>query len=279
MTIPPFAPGVRPARELLAVAISAAQLGGGVLRRVFRRLRAGEVSEKARNDFVSVADQASEAAVVSFLQAHTPELGMLAEEQGASGDAAVRWVLDPLDGTLNFVRGFPHFAVSLALVAEGKVDLGVVHDPIRDETFSAVRGEGAFCNGVRLEASQRMGLAGGFVTTGFPYRVMPYLDEYLAVFRDVFLVSGALRRPGAAALDLAHTSAGIFDGFFEFGLSAWDIAAGALLVSEAGGIVTDLAGGEDIFAHGNIVAGGPRVQPELLALIAPHVAGGRVPMP
>jgi myo-inositol-1(or 4)-monophosphatase len=259
--------------------MSAAQLGGDVLRRTFRRLRPGEVSEKARNDFVSAADQASEAAVVGFLQAHTPELGMLAEEQGASGDASVRWVLDPLDGTLNFVKGFPHFAVSLALVAEGRVELGVVLDPMRDEMFSAVRGEGAFCNGVRLEASQRPGLAGGFVTTGFPYRVMPYLDEYLAVFRDVFLVAGALRRPGAAALDLAHTAAGIFDGFFEFGLSAWDIAAGALLVSEAGGIVTDLAGGEDIFVHGNIVAGGPRVQPELLALIAPHVAGGHVPMP
>ncbi|MCU0290844.1 MAG: inositol monophosphatase [Thermoanaerobaculaceae bacterium] len=274
MTIPPGA-----ARELLALAISAAELGGGVLQRFFRRLRAGEVSEKSRNDFVSAADQASEAAIVSFLRARAPDLGMLAEEQGASGDATVRWVLDPLDGTLNFVRGFPHFAVSLALVAEGRIELGVVHDPMRGETFTAVLGGGAFCNGTPLEASRRAGLAGGFVTTGFPYRVMPYLDEYLAVFRDAFLLAGALRRPGAAALDLAHTAAGIFDAFFEFGLSAWDIAAGTLLVREAGGVVTNLAGGEDVFAHGNIVAGGPQVQPELLALIAPHLAGGRVPAP
>lgn len=274
MTIPPGA-----ARELLAVAISAAELGGGVLQRFFRRLRAGEVSEKSRNDFVSAADQASEVAIVRFLRTRTPDLGMLAEEQGASGDATVRWVLDPLDGTLNFVRGFPHFAVSLALVAEGRIELGVVHDPMRGETFSAVRGGGAFCNGARLQASRRAGLAGGFVTTGFPYRVMPYLDEYLAVFRDVFVLAGALRRPGAAALDLAHTAAGIFDAFFELGLSAWDIAAGTLLVREAGGIVTNLAGGEDVFAHGNIVAGGPDVQPELLALITPHVAGSCIPTP
>lgn len=261
------------------MAISAAELGGSVLRRTFRRLLAGEVSEKARNDFVTAADQASETAIVEFLRVRTPELGILAEEQGASGDARVRWVLDPLDGTLNFLRGFPHFAVSLALVAESRIELGVVHDPMRGETFSAARGGGAFCGGVRLEASRRPSLAGGFVTTGFPYRVMPYLDEYLAVFRDVFSVAGALRRPGAAALDLAHTAAGIFDGFFEFGLSAWDISAGTLLVREAGGVVSNLAGGEDVFAHGNIVAGGPHVQPELLALITPHLIGGRIPTP
>lgn len=282
MTIPPSDGGAAQAsrgKELMAVAISAVELGGDILRRRFRHLQPGEVSEKARHDFVSAADRASEEAIVGFLRAHTPELGILAEEGGASGDAAARWVLDPLDGTLNFVRGFPHFAVSLGLVADGQVELGVIHDPMRGETYSAARGSGAFCNGARLQASERPGLDGGFVTTGFPYRVRPYLDDYLAIFKDVFLVAGALRRPGAAALDLAHTAAGIFDGFFEFGLAAWDLAAGVLLVREAGGIVTNLAGGEDVLARGNVIAGGRLVQPKLLAIITPHASGGRIPFP
>lgn len=264
---------------LLPLAITAAERGADVLRRYFRQLEPGQVSEKLQNDFVTAADHASEAAVVALLREGSPGLGILAEERGASGQSEARWVLDPLDGTLNFVRGFPHFAVSLALVAAGRVELGVVVDPMRRETFHAVRGGGAFCNGVALAASARRGLEGAFVTTGFPYRIKPFLDTYLAIFRDAFAAVGALRRPGAAALDLAHTAAGIFDGFFEFGLSVWDVAAGLLIVQEAGGVVTDATGGAEVFRHGNVVAGGAAVQPALLELVGRHLPGSGIPLP
>ncbi len=222
-------------RALLGVAMTAAEIGGEVLRRHFRALGPEQVSEKARNDYVSAADRASEDAITEFLQRETPEYGLLAEEAGARGGAGARWVVDPLDGTANFVHSFPHFAVSIAFVDRGEPLVGAVYDPMRDEMFAAARGEGARCNGRPLAVTPRVGLAGGFLTTGFPFRVHRMLDLYLRVFHDVFLRVAAIRRPGAAALDLAHTAAGIFDGFFEFCLSEWDIAAGALLVREAGG--------------------------------------------
>lgn len=279
MTIPAFGAADRTTGELLELAISAAEMGAEVLRCHFRRLDPREISEKASNDFVTAADRASEAAIVGFLADRVPELGMLAEESGATGRVEARWVLDPLDGTLNFVRGFPHFAVSLALVNRGEILLGVIVDPMRRETFTAVRGGGAFCNGQALAVGARPDLAGSFVTTGFPHRIILYLEDYLNIFRDVFTVVGALRRPGAAALDLAHTAAGIFDGFFEFGLSIWDIAAGTLLVREAGGVVTDANGGSELFARGNIVAGSPEVQAALLEIIGRHLPGSAIPHP
>ncbi len=256
--------------SLVAVAMTAAQRGGEVLRRFFRTMDPGQVTEKAQNDFVSTADRESEEAITSYLRAQTPGFGMLAEEAGASGGDGARWVVDPLDGTANFVHSFPHFAVSVALVVDGEVEVGAIYDPMRDDLFSAARGGGAWCNGRRLQVSVRQGLAGGFLTTGFPFRVHRMLDLYLRVFHDVFLRVAAIRRPGAAALDLAHTAAGIFDGFFEFCLSQWDIAAGALLVREAGGIVTNLDGTGEIFAHGNVVAATPGVHGELLAVIQRH---------
>ena len=256
--------------SLLASAISAAQRGGEVLRRHFRALDPASVTEKARNDFVSAADRASEQAIVEYLRRATPGVGVLAEEGGASGDAAARWLVDPLDGTANFIHGFPHYGVSIALEVKGRLEVGVIYDPARDELFTATAGGGAFCNGRRLRVTSREGLAGAFLTTGFPFRVHHLVDTYLAVFRDVFLRVAAIRRPGAAALDLAHTAAGIFDGFSEFCLSPWDIAAGALLVREAGGVVTNLDGGEEIFRHGNVVAAGADVQRELLAVIGRH---------
>ncbi len=255
---------------LLGLAMTAAGIGGDVLRRYFRALGPEQVSEKSRNDYVTAADRASEEAIATFLQRETPEFGLLAEEAGARGGAGSRWVVDPLDGTANFIHSFPHFAVSIALVDAGEPVVGAVYDPMRDEMFAAARGTGARCNGRRLVVTDRVGLAGGFVTTGFPFRVHAMIDTYLAVFRDMFLRVAAIRRPGAAALDLAHTAAGIFDGFFEFCLSEWDIAAGALLVREAGGVVTNLDGEPAIFAHGNVVAAAPGVHPELLRAIRAH---------
>ncbi|MFI5143592.1 MAG: inositol monophosphatase family protein [Thermoanaerobaculales bacterium] len=257
-------------RSLLAVAMTAAQRGGEVLRRYFRAIDSADVTEKAKNDFVSTADRASEEAIAAYLREQTPDLGLLAEERGASGTSGARWVVDPLDGTTNFVHGFAHFAVSVALVVDETVEVGAIFDPMRDELFAASRGNGASCNGRPLHVTARQGLAGAFLTTGFPFRVHRHLDTYLRVFRDVFLRVAAIRRPGAAALDLAHTAAGVFDGFFEFCLSPWDIAAGALLVREAGGVVTDLDGGEGIFGHGNVVAAASGVHGELLAVIRQH---------
>ena len=256
--------------SLVAVAMTAAQRGGEVVRRSFRALDPAEVAEKARNDFVSAADRASEDAITSYLAARTPEIGVLAEESGGHGRPGKRWVVDPLDGTTNFVRSFPHFAVSVALVNDGRVEVGAIYDPMRDELFSAARGAGAWCNGRRLRVTGRPGLAGALITTGFPFRVHHLLDTYLRVFHDVFLEVAAIRRPGAAALDLAHTAAGIFDAFFEFALSPWDVAAGALLVEEAGGGVTNLDGGAESLSHGNVVAATPGVHPGLLALIRRH---------
>jgi myo-inositol-1(or 4)-monophosphatase len=252
---------------LLAVAASAAEIGGDIVRSYFGRLRSGEVEEKGTNDWVSAADRASEDAIASFLGRRTPGFGLLAEESGLTRDGSALWVVDPLDGTANFVNGFPHFAVSVGLVVEGRTQVGAIYDPMRDEMFTAARGGGARRNGSPISVTQRPGLDGAFVTTGFPFRVQRHIDTYLAVFRAVYLRSGAIRRPGAAALDLAHTAAGIFDGFFEFNLSPWDLAAGALIVEEAGGVVSNLEGGDDVFAHGNMIAAAPGVHRDLVAIV------------
>jgi myo-inositol-1(or 4)-monophosphatase len=252
---------------LLAIAMTAAQLGGAILRSYFGRLETGDIEEKGQNDWVSAADRASEEAIAAYLHRHTPELGLLAEEGGMRAEGSSLWVVDPLDGTANFVRSFPHFAVSVGLVVDGVPTVGAIYDPMRDELFAAAAGVGAFRNGRRISVSERGELAGAFVTTGFPFRVRRHIDTYLSVFRAVYMQAMAIRRPGAAALDLAHTAAGVFDAFFEFNLSPWDLAAGAVLVREAGGLVTNLDGGADLFAHGNVIAGPPGVHRDLLAIV------------
>ncbi|BCW94105.1 MAG: inositol monophosphatase [Thermoanaerobaculum sp.] len=252
----------------LAVAATAAQIGGEVLRRHFRG--ALRVDEKSRNDFVSTADRESEEAIRRYLAKATPECAFLGEESGRAGSQARAWVVDPLDGTTNFVRGFPHFAVSVALMEGSEVLVGAIYDPMRDELFTACRGAGAFCNGKKIAVSGRASLEGSFLTTGFPFRMGAALATYLAVFAEVFPRAAAIRRPGAASLDLAHTACGIFDAFFEFFLSPWDLAAGVLLVQEAGGKVTNLDGKPDVWTNGNVVAGSPRVQAELLHLLQKH---------
>jgi myo-inositol-1(or 4)-monophosphatase len=255
--------------SLLALAMTAAQVGGEVLRFYIGRLEAGEIEAKGQNDWVSAADRESEAAIAAFLHRHTPDLGLLAEEGGMRGGGRTVWVVDPLDGTANFVHAFPHFAVSVGLVEDGVPIVGAIYDPMRDELFSAARGRGAFCNGRALRVSGRERLDGAFVTTGFPFRVLRHIDTYLAVFRAVYCRAAAIRRPGSAALDLAHTAAGIFDGFFEFNLSPWDIAAGAVIVREAGGTVTNLSGDDEIFARGNVLAATPGVHRDLLGVVRP----------
>lgn len=247
--------------------IAAAQAGGQELLAYFRKLDPATVKEKAKNDLVSEADRASEAAIKTVLDLRFPSYSFLGEETGASGASDRCWIVDPLDGTLNFVQGFPHWCVSVALWdAKGPL-VGCVFDPLREDLFVAVRDEGATWNGQPITISQQTGLDGAFIATGFAYQLGERWPSYSRILSSVFHRARGIRRAGSAALDLAHTACGIFDGFFELGLQKWDLAAGVLLVQEAGGLVTDWQGGEQWSRTGNIVAGNLWVHQNLLDLM------------
>lgn len=248
--------------------LEAAHAAGAVLLKHFRRLDPGSITEKSKHDLVSVADREAEGAIREVLGFAFPQYGFLGEEGGASGDAKRRWIVDPLDGTLNFVQGFPHWCVSIALWdADGPV-LGCVLDPLRKDEFLAVRGMGATWNGRAMAASAHQGLDGAFLAVGFAYQLGDRFPRFLAAFERVHRRARGMRRAGSAALDLAHTAAGIFDGYFELGLKPWDLAAGALLVTEAGGLVSDWEGGGDWFESGNVVAAAKGVQAGLVGALA-----------
>ena len=255
-------------------AVDAARRAGDLLTGYFRSFDPSWVEEKSRNDVVSKADRESEALVRDVLLGAFPGDRFLGEEGGASGgadDLAPTWIVDPLDGTANFVRGFPHWAVSIGRTSGGTfgpLDTAVVWDPVKGDLFTAELGGGAFRNGKPMRMPARPGLDGCAMATGFPFRQQAKIDLYLRIFRAAFLEVRSLRRAGSAALDLAYVSAGIFDGFFEFGLSPWDTAAGALLVTEAGGLVSDFSGGDLWRQRGNLVAGSPGVHAEFLKLVA-----------
>jgi myo-inositol-1(or 4)-monophosphatase len=259
-------------RDLLETATAAAEAGAGIVRRYFRD--AGlEVRRKGQNDFVTQADKESEAVVIDAIRRRFPEHRILAEEGGGADigqGSEYQWLIDPLDGTTNFMQGLPVYCVSVACRRGDELLVGVINDPEGGNLFTATKGGGAFWNGRRIEAPPRAGLDGAFLATGYPFRALSTLDVYLSVFRDVFQHAKAIRRCGSAALDLAYTAAGVYDGFFEFRLSPWDIGAGILLIQEAGGAVTDLDGGERYFQGGNIVAGAPAVQRELLEIVKRH---------
>lgn len=257
----------------LEVAVEAAHRAGELLLGHFGSLDPSDVELKGRNDVVSRADRESEALVREILLGAFPGDLFVGEEGGVVGaDAeAPAWVVDPLDGTANFVRGFPHWAVSIGRTAggrDGELVLGVVWDPVKKDLFVAEKGAGAFRNGTRVRVPCRPGLAGSTLATGFPFRIHERIDTYLRIFRAVFLEVQSIRRAGSAALDLAYVSAGIFDGFFELGLSPWDSAGGAVLVTEAGGVVTDFDGGGAWRRRGNILAAGQGVHEALAALVA-----------
>jgi myo-inositol-1(or 4)-monophosphatase len=247
--------------------IMAAQAGGEVLLGHFRKLDPARVNEKTKNDFVSDADRESEAVVKAELARRFPQYGFLGEETGSSGDGNRRWIVDPLDGTLNFVQGLPHWCVSVALWdAEGAV-AGCILDPLRQDCFVAVRGQGAAWNGAPMTISQQSGLDGAFVATGFAYQLGERFPAYNRALTSVFYRAKGIRRAGSAALDLAHTACGIYDGFFELGLQKWDIAAGSLLVQEAGGLVTDWQGGPGWMESGSVAAGNLYVHQDLLDVL------------
>ena len=227
---------------------------GAFLERNFGRELEGETEAKGRNDFVTEMDRRSERMITERLRGEFPEIGIYAEETGAAGSMESFWVIDPLDGTTNFIHGYPAFAVSIALYEEGEIVLGFVYDPLKKELFEAAKGAGAFLNGEKITVSETKRLEDALLGTGFPFSVHRFIDPYLAAFKELFLGSRGVRRAGSAALDLSHVAAGRLDGFWELYLKPWDMAAGALIVREAGGKVTDFFGGDGYLSAGHIAA-------------------------
>jgi len=258
-------------QPLLNIAVRAARRAGEVIIRSLNRLESLTISSKGRNDFVTEVDHAAEREIIGSIRRHYPQHAFLAEESGRSGEADTVWIIDPLDGTTNFLHGFPVFCVSIACQIKGRLEHAVVYDPMRGELFTASRGAGAHLDNHRMRVSKARALDGALISTGFPYRAnLRYLDAYLEMLRAVTSQVAGVRRPGAAALDLAYVAAGRVDAFWELGLSAWDTAAGTLLVQEAGGRIGTLTGAE-YRQEGNVVAGTPRVYAALIETLAPHV--------
>lgn len=253
---------------MLNIALTAAQRAGNIVVRFIDRLDTLHVSEKSRNDFVSEADRLSEQEIIQVIHKSYPDHSILAEESGESlANPDMQWIIDPLDGTMNFVHGLPHFSISIAFRMKQQIEIGVVYDPIRQEYFSAARGKGAQLNNRRIRVSNRSKLIDSLIGTGFPFRNRENFDQYLPVFADVFTHSAGVRRAGSAALDLAYVAAGRLDGFWEGSLNIWDIAAGSLLITEAGGMVGDFHGEKNHLTNGNIIAGNPRIYQALLKKI------------
>ncbi len=256
---------------MLNTAVKAARRAGAIISRASLDIDLLNVRSKRENDFVSEVDHAAEQAIIETLLAAYPKHAILAEESGVTGESEYQWVIDPLDGTTNFLHGFPQYAVSIALLHKGQLAHAVVYDPTRNELFTASRGRGAYLNERRIRVSKRDKLKSALIGTGLPFRDFTHLDAYMGMFRDLTQKTAGLRRPGSAALDLAWVAAGRTDGFFEIGLNVWDIAAGCLLILEAGGLVSDFAGEEGYLKSGHVVAGTPKVFAQLLQALSPHV--------
>jgi myo-inositol-1(or 4)-monophosphatase len=259
---------------MINMALRAARQAGQIIVRAMDRVDLLTVEEKGRHDFVSEVDRNAEAAIIEILHKAYPAHGIIGEESGtAVAEAEYTWIIDPLDGTANFLQGIPHFAVSIALRKGNHIEQGVIIDPVRHEEFVATRGAGAQLNGKRIRVTRRDRLDNAVLGTGLtPSQASLHLDENFAMLRELTAASRALRRQGSAALDLAYVAAGRLDGFWQLGLQPWDIAAGAVLVREAGGFVSDIAGGERFLATGNVVAGNPKVSKAMLKAIHPHLS-------
>ena len=263
---------------MLTIAVKAARRAGDIINRGARDLDLLTVKTKGPKDFVSEVDKAAEEAIVDMLLAAYPQHAILAEEgtgAGRNAEAEFVWIIDPLDGTTNFLHGFPQYSVSIALQHRGVVTQGVVYDPIRNDLFTASRGRGAFLNDRRMRVSRRLYLKDSLIGTGFPFRDGSFLDVYLEMMKAMIQKTAGIRRPGSAALDLAYVAAGFYDGFFEIGLNAWDVAAGGLMITEAGGLIGDIAGEEDYLTCGQVIAGNPKVFAQMVQIMAPFAQ--RVP--
>jgi myo-inositol-1(or 4)-monophosphatase len=258
---------------MLNIAVRAARSAGNIIIRNLGRLDQLSVHSKERNDFVTEVDRQAEQEIIHTLRKAYPGHAILAEESGEQGQDEFQWVIDPLDGTTNFLHGFPHFSVSIALRHRRRLEQAVIYDPIQQELFTATRGSGAHLNDRRIRVSSRPRLEGALLGTGFPLRAEQHLDSYLDMFRALLPQTAGIRRAGSAALDLAYVASGRLDGFWEIGLSEWDMAAGVLLVQEAGGLSGDLLGGHDYLRSGNIVSANPKMFTAILKTIRPFVTG------
>ena len=254
----------------LNVIIKAARRASQIINRSSSELDHLKVTTKRQSDFVTEVDKAAEAAIIEVLREAYPEYGILEEESGeTAGQGAgseYQWIIDPLDGTTNYIHGFPQYAISIALAYKGQVTQALVYDTLRNEMFTASKGAGAFLNERRIRVSKCLKLEDSLIGTGFPYRSFEHVDAYLGMFKELMQKTSGIRRPGAASLDLAYVACGRLDGFWEFGLSPWDVAGGALLISEAGGLISDLAGNESYLETGNVIAGTPKVFAQLLQI-------------
>ncbi|MFZ5593406.1 MAG: inositol-1-monophosphatase [Pseudomonadota bacterium] len=259
-------------QPMLNIAVRAARAAGNIIARSAERLDTLTVTSKGPHDFVSEIDRQAEQEIIKTIRKAYPSHAILAEEGGAMSGDEYQWIIDPLDGTTNFLHGFPQFAISIALQHKGVLTQAVVYDPLKQELFTASRGDGAQLNNRRLRVTKIKGLEGALLGTGFPFRDLRFLDAYLGMFRAFISPTAGIRRAGSAALDLAYVAAGRLDGFWEIGLNPWDMAAGALLIQEAGGVVSDLAGGSDFMQTGNVVTGNPKIWEEMTKTIAPYLS-------
>ena len=256
---------------MLTIAVKAARRAGGIINRAGRNLDVIAVKEKAANDFVSEVDREAEQTIIRTLHESYPKHAILAEESGSSGSSDYQWIIDPLDGTTNFLHGFPQYCVSIALAHKGIITQAVVYDPCNNDLFTATKGVGAYLNDARLRVGKRGQLKGSLVGTSFPFKEHHHLDAYLGMQRDIMQTAGGIRRAGSAVLDLAYVAASRLDAVWAMGLAPWDLAAGTLLITEAGGTVTDLQGKDQYMQSGNIVAGNIKVLSDLLKCLGPHL--------
>jgi myo-inositol-1(or 4)-monophosphatase len=258
---------------MLNIAIKAARSAGSIINRAALDLEVLKVGRKGPNDYVSEVDRAAENIIIQTLLEAYPGHGILAEESGreqGAKDSEYLWIIDPLDGTTNFLHGLPMYAVSIALAHRGQVQQAVVYDPTRNDLYFASKGRGAFVNDRRLRVSKRLRLSESLIGTGFPFRKGDNFKRYLKMFEEVMQSCAGVRRPGAASLDLCYVAAGYYDGFFETGLSPWDVAAGSLMVTEAGGLIGNFTGESDFMYQREVVAGNPKIYGQLVQMLAPY---------
>ncbi len=258
---------------MINVAVKAARAAGSVINRAALDIESVRISQKKVNDFVTEVDHAAEKVIIETLLTAYPGHGILAEESGrehGAQDSEYVWIIDPLDGTTNFIHGLPVYCVSIALAVKGKVEQAVVYDPTRNDLFTATKGRGAYLNDRRIRVSKRTQLKESLISTGFPFREGDNFKQYLTMMGDVMKRTAGLRRPGAAALDLAYVAAGYTEGFFETGLQPWDVAAGSLLVTEAGGLVGNFTGEAEFLEQNECLAGSPRIYGQLVTILGKY---------
>jgi myo-inositol-1(or 4)-monophosphatase len=258
-------------QPMLNIAIRAARSAGDLILRSSDNIGQLNIDQKGKNDYASEVDRAAEREIINIIRTAYPDHAILAEESGLHKGNDFVWVIDPLDGTTNFLHGFPQYAVSIALKYRGRLEVAVIYDPLRDELFTAKRGGGAMLNSRRLRVTNQTSMKGALIGTGFPFKTDLHLDAYIGMFRAITTEAAGIRRAGAAALDLAYVAAGRLDGFWEIGIMEWDMAAGILLIKEAGGVVTDFSFNDNYLASGNVIAGSPKMHQMLYQLIEPHV--------